>query len=835
MLTITRSEVVQALKEIIKEEDSVIVIHSNVSSFGYMENIVSEVMQAIFEVLKPHQTLLMPTFTFSYCKNLWYHWKETPSETGVLTEYFRNLKGVRRTPCPINSFAVLGPDSEYFIAHGNSKTCWGSDSIYQALHDKDALIIGFGERLSLAASLFHYVEESARVPYRYFKTFSGQADFGNGRQEVSKQMFVRQINLPVQYDYSPAINELIKREKFRKVTLGLSFIEAFKAKDGVDILKELIEKDALAVLSSRKEYEAIRSQKTISFLGSSNLDLTAKSLADEYRRYIGQDCRLVEIPFNQYRQHILDPESTLRVANPDYIVFIERAEDILGEYLRYPLASSRQIKDLEKEIGLLVMQYVDIIRQAREVLSGVFIVANFESMQPSSLGNIDGVNEFGQANVIAIANRHLIQGLQGINDIHILNFKSLLTKYGSSNAFSNKYWYMGRIPFTREFSLLLAKIVIGMILAIEGRSVRLIILDLDNTLWGGVIGDDGIENIQLGGDYPGNIYKDFQTFLKAIADRGIALAICSKNDEETALKAIREHPDMVLKEDIFVDYRINWEDKVSNILSLCQSLSLGAYSVLFLDENPVERERVRRSIPECIVPELPANVSEWVDFLAAYPFLQCTQITSEDLKRNRQFAKKTKVERFRKSFENLEDFFYSLEMHIFIEEYTELNRGRIQQLIAKTNQFNTTTKRYNQGDLARLIKEEKAQIYAIGFQDKFYEQEIIGVVIIMPDRSRIDTYLIDSFILSCRILGRTVETAVLGWLCSLLYSRGIRSIGGIIVPTEKNKPVQALYAQHGFKAVPGEDNLFIIEAPNAVEIPSYFTIEKKYKEETYAL
>ncbi|MBN2121154.1 MAG: HAD-IIIC family phosphatase [Candidatus Omnitrophica bacterium] len=833
MRALIKRDIVKALKAIITDDDSVIVMHSNIFSFGQMDNIVPEIMAAIFKTLKPFQTLLMPTFTTSYCKSFWYHWKETPSETGVLSEYFRSLAGVSRTWCPINSFAVWGPESEYFMSWKKSATCWGSDSIYQALYDKNALIIGFGEKLALTASILHYAEECEKVPYRYFKTFFGQADFGDGQDKVSKKMFVRRVDIPVRYDYSAAVNELIKNKRFRKTKLGMSFVEAFKAKDGVGILRKLIKKDPLIVLSNRQEYEAIQSKKAISFLGGSNLDLTAKSFADEYQRYLGQGCRIVPVPFNQYKQQILDPESALRVADPDYVIFIERAEDILDDYLRFPFRNGLKAKDFERQIATRVMQYVDIIKQARQVLSGVFIVANFESMMPSTLGNIDGIVEFGKTNVIAIANRYLTESLQGIDDVHILDFKSLVGMCGSYNAFGGKYWYMGRVPFTKEFSVLLNRAIIGIILALQGRTIRLIVLDLDNTLWGGVVGDEGVENIHLGGDYPGNAYKDFQFFLKALSDRGIALAICSKNNEENALEVIRKHPDMVLREDSFADYRINWEDKASNILSLSESLSLGTYSILFLDDNPVEREWVRRNVPGCLVPELPLNVSERVYFLAAYPFLQCQQITGEDLKRSKQYTKKIKAERFKRSFNKIEDFFFSLGMHIFIESYNDLNKGRIQQLIAKTNQFNTTTKRYQQGDLVRLMRQEKAEIYAIGFQDKFYEREIIGVVIILPDKERPDGYLIDSFILSCRVLGRTIETAVFGWLSSLIYKRGARNLTGLIVPTEKNKPAQSIYAQHGFKKISGRNSSFLLEALNSIKVPDYFTIHRLYKEAIY--
>jgi len=423
MYQLTKSEIVKTLRSVISEDDRIIVIHSNVFSFGQMDNITEEIMAAVEEVLKPHQTLLMPTFTFSFCKSGWYHHRETPSETGVLTEYFRQLPSVQRTSCPINSFAIKGPEAEYFLSFGKSKTCWGKDSIYQALYNQNALIVGLGERLALKSSIFHYAEEDKGVPYRYFKTFSGKADFGEGPEDVSKGMYVRRLDVPVVYDYSPAINELKKTSRIREIPLGTSFVEAIKAVDAIETLKKMIEKDPLVALSSRREYEEMTSRKSVAFIGSSNLDLMSRSFSDTYNQFTKNACRIVPIPFNQYQQHIIQEESPLRVSNPDYLIFLERAEDILGKFLKNPI--QHDLKDLDKDIAESVSYYVNLIKQAREVLSGIFIVANFETMTPSPLGNIDGTSPSGHRKIIELANKYLKERLKIVSDVHLLDFQAL--------------------------------------------------------------------------------------------------------------------------------------------------------------------------------------------------------------------------------------------------------------------------------------------------------------------------------------------------------------------------------------------------------------------------
>lgn len=773
-------------------EDRIVVIHANLFSFGYLDDIAYAFMQAIDEALGPDRTLLMPTFSFAFFKERRFHHRDSKSEMGVLSEYFRTLPGVDRTPCPVNSFAVRGPQSALFLDRPSGDSFWGAGSVFETLSRRDALVIGLGEPLAKSASIFHHAEERVGVPYRYFKTLTGKADFGAGPEDVRRRFYVRRVDLPVSYAYDAPVEFLRGRAKIREARLGVSTVEAVRAGDAVKCLTAMLTDDPLALLTNREEYEAAAARKVFCFLGSSNLDPTSHVFAAEHKALLQSEPRVLRLPFGQGTQQILDPESDLRVVDPHYVVFLERAEDLLGDLLH---ATSAPV-EVDATVADAVDRYAALLRRARAALSGRFLVANFESALPSPWGGADPQFSWGHRRVIALANARLAECLAELPDTHILDYQGLLLGHGARASNGRKYWYLGRIPFSQPFSTALARVVIGLSLAAEGRTARLVVLDLDNTLWGGVVGDDGMAGLRLGGDFPGNLFREWQRFLKSLTVRGIALAVCSKNDPEVALEAIETHPDMVLRRGDFAALRINWQDKAENILAICRELGLGPASVMLLDDNPVERERVRRGIPECIVPELPADVSQWIPFLAESPFLQALRVTDEDLMRTRQYTQMAKMRESAAGFDDVDDFLRTLDMRVELFPYDATNKARILQLIAKTNQFNATTRRYTEADLERLVSDRQARVLAISLEDRFIKKEIVGVAIVVPDGA---TCRIDSFILSCRVLGRGIEHAVLEWIVDRARQEHYAAVLGEVVPTTRNTPVRSLYVDYGFE------------------------------------
>ena len=464
--------------------------------------------------------------------------------------------------------------------------------------------------------------------------------------------------------------------------------------------------------------------------------------------------------------------------------------------------------------------YTETIHLARERSNAKTLVMNFARPANSPFGMADKDQPLGQAAAIARANEILAQDLPA-DAFTILDFETMAATFGHDSVTDDKFWYLGRIPFGRNFARFLSQRLTGAILALTQQTARRIVTDLDNTLWHGVIGEDGVENIGIGTDFPGNAYRDFQTALKALATRGVALAICSKNTEETALAAFTERPEMALAEDDFVARRINWTDKASNIRSIADEMALGLGSICFIDDDPHERALVRRQLPEVFVPDLPEDPASRTGALLALPCLEVLDVTSEDLRRSQQYKSRTAVESARRNVGTLEDFYRGLEMSLSFEPIMPTNQARILQLIAKTNQFNTTTRRYDASTLKKLC-DEGADVLAIGLEDRFSKAEIIGVVVVTWQAERA---VIDLFLLSCRVLGRSVECGILGWIAERARARGMKFVDAEIIETPRNQPVRSVYLDNNFRAA-GDGNHILDLAQSALAVPEWFAVKE---------
>ncbi|MEO0034372.1 MAG: hypothetical protein RLZZ501_395, partial [Pseudomonadota bacterium] len=356
-------------------------------------------------------------------------------------------------------------------------------------------------------------------------------------------------------------------------------------------------------------------------------------------------------------------------------------------------------------------------------------------------------------------------------------------------------------------------------LAVLGKSTRLVVVDLDNTLWGGVLGEDGVEGLAIGGDYPGNAYAAFQRHLKALTRRGIALAIASKNDTDLALRALETLPAMVLRPGDFSAHRINWQPKWRNLREIAAELALGEASILFIDDNPAEREAIRRNLPAVRVLDLPADPTGYVDALESCPYLAAATVTAEDRGRIEDYARRRERTQARSEAASLEDFFAGLEMRLTLAPLMPGNGERAAQLCQKTNQFNTTTRRYGLRDLEAL-RDGGADVVVIGLEDRQSPFENIGLLILRPEEDgagRIDLYL-----LSCRVLGRGLETAVPRWAVLRAARRHWPILRGEIIPTERNSPARGVFAAAGFDDA-GEGH-WTIETTSPPALPAWLTV-----------
>ncbi len=408
---------------------------------------------------------------------------------------------------------------------------------------------------------------------------------------------------------------------------------------------------------------------------------------------------------------------------------------------------------------------------------------------------------------------------------------ALAAQAGFRNWFDARLWYLARCRLSREAMKALAQSTVSLLRGWMGLTRKCVVLDLDNTLWGGVIGEDGIEGIALGEEGIGLAFAEFQDELLNLTRKGIVLAICSKNNEEDALAVFRRHPSMRLKEAHFAAWRINWRDKAANIRDLAAELNLGLESFVFIDDNPAERSLVRAELPEVLVPEWPQDPASFKSTLldlAAIHLLRVS-ITEEDRARTSMYrAEGERRNLLESSGGSLERYYHSLEMTARIGLADSFTIPRIAQLTQKTNQFNLTTRRYSEAQILLLSEAPDTLVLWLGLSDRFADNGIVGVIILRQVSA--GEWSIDTLLLSCRVIGRTVENAFLGVACGMLTAHGAEYLTGEYHPTRKNAVTTNLYRDLGFHLV-GEQggvtrwSLVLRECP--VAIPEWIKIEDR--------
>jgi FkbH-like protein len=331
--------------------------------------------------------------------------------------------------------------------------------------------------------------------------------------------------------------------------------------------------------------------------------------------------------------------------------------------------------------------------------------------------------------------------------------------------------------------------------ALAGRSKKVLVTDLDNTLWGGILGEEGVHAIELGPSYPGNAFTAFQREIKQLSRRGIVLAINSKNNESDVREVFEKHPHMPLRWEDFAGVRVNWTDKVTNMRQLAEELSLGLDSFVFIDDSPAEIEIVQRELPEVTTIQVPREPAQLPGLLARLGYFDSVLYTEEDRRRGELYRSQVKRLELERSSTNLEAFYRSLNMRLIIQTVDDADVPRVAQLTQRTNQFNLTTRRYSEADVRRVRDSETHVLRAYRLEDRFGDNGIIAVTIVATDGT---AARLDTFLMSCRVIGRTLETAILAELVRELQGRGLKTLIGEFLPTKKNAPAKDVLEKHGF-------------------------------------
>ena len=539
--------------------------------------------------------------------------------------------------------------------------------------------------------------------------------------------------------------------------------------------------ETLDTLRSRDASLAPLEPFTLGIVGNATLEpLVPALVATAARHGIALSC--VNADYAQTLSEALSADSTVNRAKPDAVLLALDHRGLPWSSVDEALAFVRTLRSGFRTHGR-ALSIVSTLAPPPETAFGSF--ERFVPGTPRAL--------------TATFNAGLVADVRGTQDV-LLDVAALAETVGLAEWHSPAQWNIAKFSFDERLIPLYAEHVCRVIGALRGKSRKCLVLDLDNTLWGGVIGDDGLEGIVLGqGDPTGEAYLEVQRTALALRERGIVLAVSSKNDDAVARSAFAKHSEMLLREAHIAVFQANWNDKATNIAAIARELSLGVDSMVFLDDNPVERNFVRESLPQVAVPELPDDPALYARTLAAAGYFESVAFSEEDRKRAEFYENNARRAALQGNVGDLAAYLASLEMRITFRPFDAEGRARIAQLINKSNQFNLTTRRYTEVDVAAFEADAEIFTLQVRLADRFGDNGMISVVVCRPCGA--DALEIDTWLMSCRVLGRGVERMVLREIVRHARARGIRTLIGTYVPTAKNGMVSDHYGKLGFRRV----------------------------------
>ena len=385
--------------------------------------------------------------------------------------------------------------------------------------------------------------------------------------------------------------------------------------------------------------------------------------------------------------------------------------------------------------------------------------------------------------------------------VAILDLDRVVAEYGASRAFDPRMYLMARNPFAVDFLPHLGRAFADIVAAETVPPRKCVVVDCDNTLWGGVLGEEGPGRVAIGTHYPGEAYREFQQFLAGLRRRGFLLAINSKNNEKEVLSFLADSPDMLLRPGDFTAHRINWNDKGSNLAELAEEMNIGLDSMVFVDDSPVECARIRSAFPEVLVEQFPSNPADIPRFIGSMRGTQRLRVEADDPRRAQSLRANAKRQRLRRAAPDLETFIRSLDITLVIERQNRAAIPRVSQLTQRTNQFNLTTKRYSPGDIERLM--DNGFVYSMRMEDRFSDYGIVGVAIVTDTGT--DSWEIDSFMLSCRAFGRRIESELVAAVLADAGAVGIKVVRARYAATSKNGMSRDFFPRHGFSLTEQSD------------------------------
>ena len=531
------------------------------------------------------------------------------------------------------------------------------------------------------------------------------------------------------------------------------------------------------------------------------------------------NCITYNSPYNQFNQEILNEDSNLYKFKPDLIFLIIDSRIILEDSFYFSNINSEDEK--KKFTSKKFDEINNLIKIISKKSQSKIVITNFTIPTYTSLGIYESKIEYGTKEIILDLNKKLKVLSKNIDSCYVYDFNSFVTKFGEKNVIDYKKMYYGDIKINFDIIPHLIYEFLSYVKPILGLNKKCIVLDLDNTLWGNIIGEDGFEGIKIGPYTEGRSFVEFQKVIKSLSENGIILAINSKNNQKDAMKAINEHPHMILREQDFSCMKINWNDKISNMKEISNELNIGLDSIVFFDDDPVNRELIRMSMPEINTVELPEDPSTYAEILRNLNDFNTLKITKDDTERKKMYSQEQNRQKLESNTENLNEYLKKLDIKIKIKLDNKIAISRISQLILKTNQFNLTTKRYQEEQIKEFVEDETMIVGCSEVEDKFGENGITNVFII---KTKSNEWIIDTFLLSCRIMGRGIEEGIIGKILEIAKQKGIEKITATFIPTEKNKPAENFLKNYGFKK---ENENWVFLLKNKIKIPDHLQVELK--------
>ena len=525
----------------------------------------------------------------------------------------------------------------------------------------------------------------------------------------------------------------------------------------------------------------------------------------------GYNLELYESDYSQIEHQVTFTESDLYKFDAEFTIIFHSTHKLLEDF------NKRKPEERKK----IATDRITLIESICKKVPGKIIYYNYPEIDDAVFGNL--ANQIDESFIYQTRklNYKLMQIAQKYPDLYICDLVSIQNKIGRDSMFHAAVYINTDMVLSVDALPIIASRTIDLIRASKGGAKKCVVLDLDNTIWGGVIGDDGIEGIQLGhGLGIGKAYTEFQAWIKKLKERGIIIAINSKNNESIAQEPFVKHPEMILRLDDVAVFIANWENKADNIRKIQSLLNISFDSMVFIDDNPFERNIVRENISGILVPELPDDAANYLEYLYGLNLFETVSYSTEDINRTKQYQVEYQRIESKNSFTNETDFLKSLNMVSVVEDFTKYNIPRIAQLSQRSNQFNLRTVRYNEGDIELIKKQKEYHCFSFTLEDKFSNNGLI-CVIIMKTQDK-DTLFIDSWFMSCRVLKRGMEYFALNTIVKYAKLKGYKLIIGEYLPTSKNSIAENHFSNLGFKKFENGDlNLFYLEISNFTKKECY--------------